>query len=66
LGKPLSELAFLWAVNQTKDEIQTFLYFYLSINNMAHKKAAGAAKNLRDSQPKYRGIKLFGGQRAVA
>ena len=33
---------------------------------MAHKKAAGAAKNLRDSQPKYRGIKLFGGQRAVA
>ena len=33
---------------------------------MAHNKAAGAAKNLRDSQPKYRGIKLFGGQRAVA
>ena len=33
---------------------------------MAHKKAAGAAKNLRDSQPKYRGIKIFGGQRAVA
>ena len=33
---------------------------------MAHKKAAGAAKNLRDSQPKYRGIKLFGWQRAVA
>ena len=33
---------------------------------MAHKKAAGAAKNLRDSQPKYRGLKLFGGQRAVA
>jgi len=33
---------------------------------MAHKKAAGAAKNLRDSQPKYRGIKLFGGQKAVA
>ena len=33
---------------------------------MAHKKAAGAAKNLRDSQPKYRGIKIFGGQKAVA
>ena len=33
---------------------------------MAHKKAAGAAKNLRDSQPKYRGIKLFGWQKAVA
>ena len=30
---------------------------------MAHKKAAGAAKNLRDSQPKYRGVKLFGGQK---
>lgn len=33
---------------------------------MAHKKAAGAAKNLRDSQPKYRGIKIFGGQKAIA
>ena len=33
---------------------------------MAHKKAAGAAKNLRDSQPKYRGVKLFGGQKAYA
>lgn len=31
---------------------------------MAHKKAAGAAKNLRDSQPKYRGVKVFGGQQA--
>lgn len=31
---------------------------------MAHKKAAGAAKNLRDSQPKYRWIKIFGGQKA--
>ena len=46
-------------------EFGPYLYFYLS-RNMAHKKAAGAAKNLRDSQPKYRGIKLFGGQRAVA
>jgi large subunit ribosomal protein L27 len=33
---------------------------------MAHKKAAGSAKNLRDSNPKYRGVKLFGGQKAVA
>jgi large subunit ribosomal protein L27 len=29
---------------------------------MAHKKAGGSAKNLRDSNPKYRGLKLFGGQ----
>lgn len=29
---------------------------------MAHKKAAGSAKNLRDSNPKYRWVKLFGGQ----
>jgi len=31
---------------------------------MAHRKAGGTAKNLRDSQPKYLGIKLFGGQKA--
>jgi len=31
---------------------------------MAHKKAAGSAKNLRDSNPKYRWVKLFGGQTA--
>ena len=29
---------------------------------MAHKKAAGSVKNLKDSQPKYRGVKVFGGQ----
>lgn len=29
---------------------------------MAHKKAAGSAKNLRDSNPKYRGVKVYGGQ----
>ena len=29
---------------------------------MAHKKAAGSAKNLRDSKPKYRGVKVYGGQ----
>lgn len=29
---------------------------------MAHKKAAGSAKNLKDSKPKYRGVKIYGGQ----
>lgn len=33
---------------------------------MAHKKAAGSAKNLSDSNPKYRGLKLSGGQFAHA
>ena len=33
---------------------------------MAHKKAAGSAKNLRDSNPKYRGLKLAWGQSARA
>ena len=33
---------------------------------MAHKKAAGSVKNLKDSQPKYRGVKVFGGQPVVA
>jgi len=33
---------------------------------MAHKKAAGTAKNLRDSNPKYRWVKLFWGQTAKA
>lgn len=31
---------------------------------MATKKAAGSAKNLRDSNPKYLGIKLFAGEKA--
>ena len=31
---------------------------------MAHKKAGGSSGNGRDSNPKYRGVKLFGGQRA--
>mgnify|MGYP001612559235 CR=1 FL=1 len=31
---------------------------------MAHKKAAGTAKNLRDSNPKYLGIKLQHGNAA--
>ena len=33
---------------------------------MAHKKAAGSAKNLRDSNAKYRWVKKFGGQTVVA
>ena len=33
---------------------------------MAHKKAGWSAKNLRDSKPKYRWVKVFGGQQAVA
>ena len=33
---------------------------------MAHVKAAGSTKNWRDSQPKFRGVKLFGGQKALA
>ena len=31
---------------------------------MAHKKAGGSTKNLRDSNPKYLGIKLADGQKA--
>jgi large subunit ribosomal protein L27 len=31
---------------------------------MAHRKAGGTAKNLRDSNPKYLGIKLADGQMA--
>lgn len=31
---------------------------------MAHRKAGGTAKNLRDSNPKYLGIKLTDGQKA--
>jgi len=30
---------------------------------MAHKKGQGSSRNGRDSNPKYRGVKLFGGQR---
>ena len=31
---------------------------------MAHKKGQGSTRNVRDSNPQYRGVKLFGGQRA--
>ncbi len=33
---------------------------------MAHKKGQGSTKNGRDSNPQYRGIKLYGGQIAKA
>ncbi len=33
---------------------------------MAHKKGQGSSKNGRDSNPQYRGIKLYGGQLAKA
>lgn len=33
---------------------------------MAHKKAGWSSKNLRDSNPKYRWVKVFGGQTASA
>ncbi|QOJ01818.1 MAG: 50S ribosomal protein L27 [Phycisphaeraceae bacterium] len=31
---------------------------------MAHKKGQGSTKNGRDSNPQYRGVKLFGGEAA--
>ena len=31
---------------------------------MAHRKAGGTAKNLRDSNPQYLGTKLYAGQKA--
>jgi large subunit ribosomal protein L27 len=33
---------------------------------MAHKKGQGSSKNGRDSNPQYRGLKLFGGQAVKA
>lgn len=33
---------------------------------MAHKKGQGSSKNGRDSNPQFRGIKLYGGQTARA
>ena len=32
---------------------------------MAHKKGVGSSRNGRDSNPKYRGIKKFGGERVI-
>ncbi|MBM4222876.1 MAG: 50S ribosomal protein L27 [Gammaproteobacteria bacterium] len=33
---------------------------------MATKKAGGASRNGRDSNPKYRGVKVYGGQKVLA
>ena len=33
---------------------------------MAHKKGQGSTQNGRDSNPQYRGIKAYGGQRVTA
>ena len=33
---------------------------------MAHKKAGGSSKNGRDSQPKYLGVKRYGGESVTA
>ncbi len=33
---------------------------------MAHKKAGGSTRNGRDSNPKYLGVKCFGGQKVTA
>jgi len=33
---------------------------------MAHKKGVGSSRNGRDSGPKYRGVKKFGGERVRA
>lgn len=33
---------------------------------MAHKKAGGSSRNGRDSNPKYRGVKRYGGQMVSA
>jgi len=32
---------------------------------MAHKKAGGSSRNGRDSNPQYRGVKVYGGQNVV-
>ena len=33
---------------------------------MAHKKGQGSSRNGRDSNPQFRGVKLYGGQHAKA
>ena len=33
---------------------------------MAHKKGLGSTRNGRDSNPKYRGVKKFGGEAVIA
>ena len=33
---------------------------------MAHKKGVGSSRNGRDSQPKFQGVKKFGGEKVIA
>src|SRR6185503_555966 len=33
---------------------------------MAHKKSVGSSRNGRDSNPKYQGVKKFGGEKVIA
>ena len=33
---------------------------------MAHKKGVGSSRNGRDSQPKFQGVKKFGGEKVTA
>lgn len=33
---------------------------------MAHKKGVGSTRNVRDSNPKYLGVKKYGGERVIA
>lgn len=33
---------------------------------MAHKKGQGSTRNVRDSNPQYRGVKAYGGERVRA
>ncbi len=33
---------------------------------MAHKKAGGSSRNGRDSNPQYRGVKIYGGQTVIS
>ena len=42
------------------------LMIFIEAFIMAHKKGQGASRNGRDSNPKYRGVKLYGGQLAKA
>lgn len=37
-----------------------------SLNTMAHKKGVGSSKNGRESESKRLGVKIFGGQPAIA
>jgi len=49
-------------MNQTFNfQLSTF-----KLNDMAHKKGAGSSKNGRESESKRLGVKIFGGQGAIA